>query len=185
MFQRFSASPYYPHIPWTTDALMMLNASAILQDELDAFLDGLRNTVRNDSAIDLKRVNLILMLTKIDELMHETGEKKELFDRIIPQPYSIQSNHNLEELKQYFEEMIDVHFKIQDWFYKHKPQMCQRMERLFGSVRYCATSGIGFEPILRKEGLQMEMVLPFRPEPVRVIDPILWLMNANKLAVFQ
>jgi energy-coupling factor transporter ATP-binding protein EcfA2 len=175
----------YPHFASIADVIYivpadnMSAASAIMTE----FANRLEQAQAEGVPIDLKRTNLIFVVSKIDQLRNGSPAQQDLFERILPHPYRLPQDSDCAELKAYLEEMEEVHYAIESWIRKHKPEFFTFFD-LFGSVRCCGLSASGFEPISGGVGGVGESTLAFRPEPVRVVDPVFWLLKENGLIDF-
>lgn len=173
----------FPHIPWMSDVIFLLPANDIHSTQFSEFVSKFRIARNNERAIDLKKVNLIFVISKIDILKHGTKESQELLQRILPRPYTFPRQHDITALKKYIDEMYEVHFGIEHWLGKEMPELLDFVDE-FGSVRYSGMSAFGFQPKGEPQE-EAEYSLPFRPEPVRVADPIFWLMKEAGLIEFN
>lgn len=176
----------FPHIPWMSDVIFLLPANDIHSTQFSEFVSKFRVARANEKAVDLKRVNLIFVISKIDILKHGAQKDQELLERILPRPYTFPKGHNLAALKKYIDEMYEVHFGIEDWLRNNMGELEAFIDE-FASVRYSGISAFGFQPKAERKsaGSKEEDSLPFGPEPVRVADPIFWLMKENGLIEFN
>jgi hypothetical protein len=172
----------FPHVTSTTDTLFFLPAGGISTNFIQRFIRQMGSARDAGFVVDLKKINLILVFSKIDQLKHGDREERELYERILPRPYKFPAERDEAGLKAYLDEMGEVHWGIEEWIRRYRP-MLERFSDFFGSVRYCGLSAFGFQP-KKETGLELEHSLPFCPEPVRVVDPLLWLLKENHWARF-
>ena len=98
---------------------------------------------------------------------------------MLPTPYRYPESSK-EGLQKYLDQMYDVHVALREWVHQNKPQMLVA-EQEFASVRYCGLSSFGFAPMVESEEADFDQSIPFPPQPVRAIDPLLWLLHGNGL----
>ena len=194
LFQDMENNENFPHVASTADAIFFLPADDFSSVYLQAFIQRMEIAKEKGVAIDLKKINLIIVISKIDQLKYGNLAERNLFELILPRPYrfpqyrgeeSTQQGEqwDVEELKEYFAEMEEVHLGIKSWIHKHKPLIEKNATEAFGSIRYCGLSAFGFQP-MKGRGNNAEFSLPFAPLPVRAVDPILWLLKENHLIEF-
>lgn len=167
----------FPHITATSDALFFMTATQINIEFIQRFIHQMDKARDAGFVVDLNKINLIFIFSKIDQLKYGDKKERELFNCILPRPYRFPRERNEHDLKAYLDEMEEVHFRIEDWIWKYK-RLLLGYTKLFRSVRYCGLSAFGFQP-QKEQGLEVEYSLPFCPEPVRVIDPLFWLFKEN------
>lgn len=173
----------FPHFASTADAIYIVPTDNMSASILDEFGKRLEQAQSDGAPIDLKKTNLIFVISKIDRLKYGSLLERDLLGRILPRPYKLPRDGDVAELKAYIEEMEEVHWGIADWLRRYKPEFFQFFD-LFGSVRFCGLSAFGFQPLAELEASNDEFSLPFRPDPVRVVDPVFWLLKENGLISF-
>ncbi|HSS76189.1 MAG TPA: hypothetical protein VLV54_05535, partial [Thermoanaerobaculia bacterium] len=175
----------FPHFASLADVIYIVPAEDMSASIMEEFVSRLEQANAEGVPIDLSRTNLIFVISKIDQLEHGGPAEKDLFARILPHPdrYRLPQHGDRAELKAYIEEMEEVHHGIEDWLRTHKPGFFQFFN-LFGSLRCCGISALGIQPTKEPQGNDYEFTLAFRPEPVRVVDPIFWLLKENGLIHF-
>ena len=194
LFQGIANNKNFPHVASTADAIFFLPSDDISTVYLEAFIKEMGLANEGGISIDLKKINLIIVISKIDQLKYGGQAERELLERILPRSYEFpqyrgeqsmfeRERWNVEELKEYIAEMEGVHLGIESWIHKHKPMIETYTKEFFGSVRYCGLSAFGFQPI-KARNKNKESSLPFAPLPVRAVDPILWLLKENHLIEF-
>ncbi len=179
LFGNLSDNPNFRHVPSTMDVIFFMPARDPDNEVLNQFLAKMQVAVRNGKALKLRELNLILAFTKIDELKYGTEDDRELLHRMLPTPYRYPESSK-EGLQKYLDQMYDVHVALREWVHQNKPQMLVA-EQEFASVRYCGLSSFGFAPMVESEEADFDQSIPFPPQPVRAIDPLLWLLHGNGL----
>lgn len=181
---KMATNKYFPHFASVADIIYFVPAENMSYNIMEKFVTDLRQAQSEGVPIKLKKTNLIFVISKTDQLRYGSFAEQELLRRILPKPYKFPRQGDRNELKAYFEDMEEVHHGIMDWLRSHKPDFPTLFDE-FGSVRCCGLSAFGFqptrEPRVREE---QEYSLAFRPEPVRVVDPIFWLLKENGLIHF-
>lgn len=194
LFEDLANNKNFPHVASTADAVFFLPADNISAVPMTTFIKQIGLARDNGVAIDLKKINLLIVISKVDQLKHGDRRERELFDCVLPRSYRFprfktetEKAPNIRwqtaDLQAYFAEMKEVHWLIEKWMQEHMPLLVRQSNRFFGSVRYCGLSAFGFQP-KKEPGESEEYSLPFRPEPVRVVDPIFWLLKENNLIEF-
>jgi hypothetical protein len=185
--QALANDRYYPHVRATKDVIFIHPANFIENAEnlLVQFIKGLTSVERNNRRLDPKTINLVFGLSKIDRLKYPVGKDKELsqrnrelFDIFMRNQHQLSFTRKPDELQSYLEGMKRVHFELMEWI-KEKYRDLYTATAQFGSVRFCGFSSFGFELVHKGKTTQVEACLPFDPRPVRVIDPLLWLLQDN------
>jgi hypothetical protein len=184
LFGDMAQNKNFPHLPSTSDAIFFMPADDLAIGALEAFLTQLTLVRTEGRSIDLKKINLIFVISKIDQLKHARAkEHQELLRLILPRPYSFPGGQDEEDLSRYMKELEEVHFGIEYWLGNNLPEV-KTFTDFFGSVRYCGLSAFGFQPKQESLGFEAEYTLPFRPTPVRALDPVFWLFKENRLIDF-
>jgi hypothetical protein len=170
----------YPHFASIADVIYIVPTDNMSYAIMEEFGKRLEQAQAEGVAIDLKKINLVFVISKIDQLKYGSPAERDLFERILPRPYRLPQDGDSAELKAYLAEMEEVHYAIENWLRENKPEFFHFFDR-FGSVRCCGLSAFGFQPTKEPEATEFEFSLAFRPEPVRVVDPVFWLLKDNGL----
>jgi len=180
LFQKEINYENFPHIASTSDAIFFMPGDGINVTFIQGFINQMGAARDAGFVVDLKRINLIFVISKIDQLKHGDRQARELFECILPRPYRFPKARDKAGLIAYMDEMREVHWGIETWLRNYKPMMLSFAD-FFGSVRYCGLSAFGFQPAKDPDlkDTEIEYRLPFRPEPVRVVDPLFWLLKEN------
>ena len=181
---RSATNEYFtPHLACTTDVVYVVPAHELAGAARR--LGRFRNTlgavehvedVRTRQAVDLTQVNLILAINQIDRLRHNADPPLEELLRIsLREPYALAEGDGW-SAPAYLSAMQEVHHDLVDWLSEHEPGLLAEA-RHFGSLRVCGLSATGSAVITRKDEDTVERGLAFSPAPVRVIDPLLWILH--------
>lgn len=177
----------YPNISTTTDVIFLAPAHQIrnANQYLQEFVKGLGVVAFKGKALDIGQINLILAISQIDRLRHSPeADAESLLKILMKPPYTLPDNqHAGSSLEEYCFAMRQVHFGLQSWLKSKVPNLVTVAER-FASVRYCGFSACGFQPVKEGKKPGVEACLPFEPQPVRVADPLLWLLWENGVIDF-
>jgi hypothetical protein len=177
----FAKNENYPNISSTTDVIFLAPAHQIyIADQfLATFSAGLGAVTFENEALDLKKINLILAISQIDRLRFSSNpDEEELLKILMLKPYTLPDKHREDDLWEYFSKMDEVHFKLYSWLSSKVPGLVGTTES-YASVRYCGFSACGFNPVKENIKPDVESWLPFEPHPVRIADPLLWLLRDN------
>jgi hypothetical protein len=171
---------HFTHVASSTDVIYLVPADNIKTGatHLNGFATGLGGLPFEDRALDLEKINLILVINRIDKVRH--SDERGLIDVCLRAPYMLPDSRDEGELSRYLRSMMEVHHDLEAWMEANFPDLSAAARR-FGSVRYCALSATGFEAINRGNKPGTHWCLPFQPHPVRVADPLLWLLLENGL----
>jgi hypothetical protein len=173
----------YPNLSSTTDVVFFTPAPEIAAAAtyLAMFAGGLGIVQFQGKAIDLKKINLILAITQADKLKHSSDpDELALLNIMLTKPYTLPRDRREHEFRDYIATMHSVHDRLASWLSAKTPQLVMEATR-FGSVRYCGFSACGFQPVNEAIRPGVEAWLPFGPKPIRVADPLLWLLHDNGL----
>ena len=109
------------HIPYTTDVLYLVDAKELDQCYLTfcQFIDGLRTGSSDSPDIDLKRVNLILAITKIDTLLNGSDAERKLLKICTRGAFLMPQRRDWDELRAYWDGMQAVNRDIAAYLSKH------------------------------------------------------------------
>ncbi|MEW6209238.1 MAG: hypothetical protein AB1631_12780 [Acidobacteriota bacterium] len=177
----------YPNISTTTDVIFLAPAHQIhnASQFLEIFAGGLGAVEFNGKAIDTRQINLILAISQIDRLRHSPdADAASLLEILMRPPYTLPDNQQAGgSLEEYCAAMKQVHFDLQSLLESRFNTLTKVASR-FASVRYCGFSAFGFQPVMEGKKAKVEACLPFEPQPVRVADPLLWLLSENGLIDF-
>jgi hypothetical protein len=179
---KLTAGKHVAHLGSTTDVIFLIAA-----DELDngafflaRFANALSVVRFEETAVNLGQVNLILAISQIDKLKHGTADDRRLLRLLLKQPYELDVDPTDDGTKQYFSAMEGVHYDLEEWIHRNMPMLYNTANQ-FASVRYCGFSSFGFGLEVRGQGATREALLPFGPQPVRVADPLFWLLRDNQI----
>jgi hypothetical protein len=117
-----------------------------------------------------KRKNIIITLTKMDELRSddEWGEMiHDLWPDEPPEPGA--------SLAGYFTAMEMLSDSLRRWWLAPEQQAKNLINRLPESTRFCAISSLGHQPLKNSQG---RLMLIDDPKPFRVRDPLFWIFRA-------
>ncbi len=176
---RFANAPSSVHLSYSDDILFFIDTQQLDQSaiEFDAFLRVIQSAMNHQgTSLDLKKVNLHLMFSKID-LAQTHPSFAPIYQAGITAPYHLPQNSAQEELDQYQENMVQVHAKMQAFLKKEAPQLVRSANQTFGKVFYYPHSALGFAPVEYTDSLNYEGELPLQPESVRIADPILRILK--------
>ncbi len=182
----FPGNEFYPNLNSTTDVVFFTPAPEIATaaEYLDRFSAGLGTVDFEGKVLDLKKINLILAITQIDKLKHSSDpDHEELLNILLREPCTLPRDQRETELRDYLATMHRVHFDLHAWLDSKAPNLLMYANR-FASVRYCGFSACGFQPVNETLGPNVEAWLPFGPKPIRIADPLLWLLHDNGLISF-
>ena len=152
-----------PHCKRTTDTFLIADAS-IPEDKLSDFLGKLLSAY-TAAGNRTRNQNLVLILTKIDLLPPDHRIRQ----ICLSQPFLFE-NGNFEK---YHKAVIDVNGKLEAHFRKKFVNAYNLMKDSFQKLFFTGTSSIGAAPIMYNK----EMRVSFDIQPVRVIDPLLWVLS--------
>ncbi len=193
--EQLAGNDYFPHVACSTDVIFFAPAHEIeIQDRyLGAFANALSGTSFEGTMLDPKRINLILAIDQVDKLKHRSTEERELLNIVLQAPCRLPEQPDLFELRRYFATMHEVDRGLSTWLQQHVFDLVREAEN-FASVRYCGLSSFGFELVRTgnksdntypvRDELNSEACLPFEPQPIRVVDPLFWLLHENGLVEF-
>jgi hypothetical protein len=177
----------YPNISTTTDVIFLAPAHQIHNASpfLGIFAGGLGAVEFKGRALDIGKINLILAISQIDRLRHShDADAASLLEILMRPPYTLPDNQQSgASLEEYCAAMKQVHFDLQSWLESKVPNLVRIAER-FASVRYCGFSAFGFQPVMEEKKVNVQACLPFEPQPVRMADPLLWLLWENGIIDF-
>lgn len=180
---------FQPHLACTTDVVFLLPARELAAGarRLDAFATGLAAAVHVESerrrrGVDLTRVNLILVINQIDRLRHSPDAlHAELLEICLREPHALPDRAGAEwSAADYLAAMTHVHHDLTDYLSRTEPGLL-RKARDFASVRVCGLSATGGAVVDTGETPNVERCLAFSPSPVRVLDPLLWILRGVRL----
>jgi len=168
------------HLGASTDVVFLAPAHELRTAGaiLEQFIGGLELVTWNGSALKCGEINLILVISQIDRLRHSGQESEELLDIFLRQPHVWPRERNRDDLGRYVAAMRQVHYDTEEWLSSRVPAWVSAA-RKFRSVRYCGLSALGFAPVMRSRVEGKDAYLPFEPQPVRAVDPLLWLLIDN------
>ncbi|MCY3843975.1 MAG: hypothetical protein OXH69_10585 [Acidobacteria bacterium] len=174
---------FTPHLACTTDVVYLVPAHELAGAARR--LGRFRNTLeavehvedpRTRRAVDLTQVNLILAINQIDRLRHNPESPLgELLRISLREPYGL-AERDERSAAAYLSAMQQVHHDLVDWLSEHEPGLLVEA-RHFGSLRVCGMSATGSAVIARGAEDTVERSLAFAPAPVRVTDPLLWILR--------
>lgn len=185
----------FRHLPATTDVVFLVPIDQInVADQLlGKFSQGLAAQTLGGKSLKLKDINLILAISQIDLLTDEhrpeegpplEGNKQEELRKILlSPPYTLPANQDEGALRAYFEGMRSVHHQLEEWLGEEAPLLVNAAAH-YGSVRYCGFSSFGFQLIEQSMRVGSDFSLPFEPQPIRVADPLFWLLRENGMFNF-
>lgn len=182
----FEKNENYPNVSSTTDVIFLAPAHQLdtAVEYLASFSAGLGAVKFDGKALDLKEINLILAISQIDRLRFSADPDEEQLLKILMQrPYSLPDKGRDDELMDYISKMEQAHFALQAWLKSNVPDLVRTAER-YASVRYCGFSACGFQTVKDDNKPGVESWLPFEPQPVRIADPLLWLLRDNDVINF-
>lgn len=175
--------PKLAHLASTTDLLFLIPACEVFHQEryLEVFTGALGALSFEGRALNPGTFNLILGLSQIDKLKNGSQQERDLLSIFLKEPYLLPDNNpGPEETRAYFATMVEVHDELGSWLKTKVPDVVTAAER-FASVRYCGFSALGCEVIQRSNKQGSESCLPFEPQPLRIVDPVFWLLLENGL----
>lgn len=167
----------YKNLGATTDLIFLVPAHNIELGSvwLNQFANGLQAINFNSAAVQPSEINLILAISQIDRLLCPSSRNDELLDIFLRQPYTWPTQQNKRALHEYIQTMQSIDSDLERWVATHAMGLRQEVGR-FRSVRYCGFSSFGFQPLPERNISGVDSRLPFEPQPVRAVDPLLWLL---------
>lgn len=118
-------------------------------------------------APDSGRKNLIIALSKIDQLRHQ-DEWVDTVNRFWPDAPPTPT-----DLSHYLTEMESLSQSLRLWWRDPARQAHNLINALPAATRFCALSSLGHTPVHEDE-----LRLTTKPEPFRVRDPLFWIFRA-------
>ena len=152
-----------PHCKRTTDTFLIADAS-MPEDKLSDFLGKLLSAY-TAAGNRTKNQNLVLILTKIDLLPTDHRVRQ----ICLSQPFLFE-NGNFEE---YYKKVIQVSETLEAYFRKKFINAYNLMKDSFQKLFFTGTSSFGSAPLMYNK----EMRVSFDIQPVRVIDPLLFILS--------
>ena len=172
--------PEFPHVACSRDVIYLVDARE-LNNSYSQFLQatqGLNAAVFEGKIIDLKKVNLIFCCSKIDALQSGSADDKGLLSICTEGPCQMPSNRDPGEFEAYIDGMKKVSENIRAHLRKRRRNLVTHAENSFASVRYCGFSSFGYRPLSNEYSTVPDShgCLPSMPRPIRVVDPLLWIL---------
>lgn len=168
------------HVKHSTDMVYLMPAHRLGQsaEHFARFCGALSSQEIDGGMIQPGEINLIVALSMIDLLKYRGGDAPELLEILLRQPHVLPDEGQASELAEYLRGMQQVDRDLASFLGEKLPNFAN-MASQFASVRCCGFSTFGFEPMRVGARPGAEASLPFAPRPVRVADPLLWLLLEN------
>jgi len=116
-----------------------------------------------------RKKNIIIALTKMDELRHHNNWWAETINNLWPDETPSHS-----ELPRYLKQMDTLSAMLRSWWIDPEQQAHNLVNSLPATTRFCAVSSLGHPPAKAGGSLRLTK----EPEPFRVRDPLFWIFRA-------
>jgi hypothetical protein len=161
------AAELFRHLEYATDLVYLVDLSQDRFAIFKQFLEAI--TAKRGRADALRKTNLIVVFSQIDKLMDRDDEQyRLLYETAIGQQPRLPRSRDEDEFRGYLSDMARVDNQLRDWCERNTKDFWGVASHAFRKIRFCGSSALGAAPI--------GVSLPFAPIPVRVFDPLLWIM---------
>jgi hypothetical protein len=157
------------YAPYVTDAHDLIFLFDPTSDDFSALSAAKLVEVVYDVAKGGRKKNIIIALTKMDELHARGGWWGTTIRKYWPDPPPTHS-----DISTYLEQMDSLSAMLRGWWTDPAQNADNMINRLPEDTRFCAVSSLGHAPILVDGHLRLTK----KPEPFRVRDPLFWIFRA-------